>query len=265
MAALAAGLLVGFHSLTPGAAALDFNGRDFRGRDTGLRLSEAAVARWLEQNRHRPTALRAFVQRLPKGGDLHSHLSGAVYVEHYLEWAARDGYCVDPSVPTLLKPSDCTSGGKLIAASELVKKPAVYDRFINLWSTRNLPFAGRSGHDQFFQAFAGIDLISGSISRQDDMVAEVANRAASQHVFYLELMITVQGSGVRKLGQQVGWNGDFARTRQQLLDQGLLDLVRQGDQDLQTIRREAATTMGCGTPQAQPASRGGVCPIPLCL
>ncbi|MFN6132863.1 MAG: adenosine deaminase [Synechococcaceae cyanobacterium] len=257
MAALAAGLLMGFHSLSPSAAARDlnggdFNGRDISGRDASLRPSEAAVARWLEQNRHRPTALRAFVQRLPKGGDLHSHLSGAVYAEHYLEWAARDGYCVDPAGPTLVKPSDCSSGGSLFAASELVKKPAVYDKFINLWSTRNLPFAGRSGHDQFFQAFAGFDLISGSLSRQDDMVAEVANRAASQHVFYLELMITVQGSGVRKLGQQVGWNGDFARTRQQLLDQGLLDLVRQGDQDLQTIRREAASTMGCGTPQAQP-------------
>ena len=245
LAAMAAGLLVGFHSLIPTASARDLPGRDLSGR-------EAAVAQWLEQNRDRPTALRAFVQRLPKGGDLHSHLSGAVYAEHYLEWAARDGYCVDPSVPTLVKPSDCTTGGSLFAASELVKKPAIYDKLINLWSTRNLPFAGRSGHDQFFQAFAGFDLISGSLSRQDDMVAEVANRAASQHVFYLELMITLQGSGVRKLGQQVGWNGDFARTRQQLLEQGLLDLVRQGDQDLQTIRRETATTLGCGTPRAQP-------------
>jgi adenosine deaminase/adenosine deaminase CECR1 len=247
MAAAAAGLLVGFHGLTPHAAA-----RDLPGRDPALRTSEAAVAQWLEQNRHRPTALRAFVQRLPKGGDLHSHLSGAVYAENYLEWAARDGYCVDPAVPTLVKPSDCNAGGTLFAASELVKKPTVYDKFVNLWSTRNLPFAGRSGHDQFFQAFAGFDLISGSLSRQDDMVAEVANRAASQHVFYLELMITLQGGGVRKLGQQVGWNGDFARTRQQLLEQGLLELVRQGEQDLQTIRREASTTMACGTPQAQP-------------
>ncbi|MFN7900716.1 MAG: hypothetical protein ACK5N0_13830 [Synechococcaceae cyanobacterium] len=99
---------------------------------------------------------------------------------------------------------------------------------------------------------AGFDLISGSLSRQDDMMAKVANRAASQHVFYLELMITLPGGGVRKLGQQVGWNGDFARTRQQLLKQGLLELVRQGEQDLRTIRREAATTMACGTPQAQP-------------
>jgi adenosine deaminase/adenosine deaminase CECR1 len=32
----------------------------------------------------------------------------------------------------------------------------------------------------------------------------------------------------------------------------LLELVRQGEQDLQTIRREASTTMACGTPQAQP-------------
>jgi hypothetical protein len=245
--ATAAGLLVGLHALSPQAAA-----DDLRGRDRALQPSEARVALWLERNRERPTALRAFVQRLPKGGDIHSHLSGAVYAEHYLEWAAQDGYCVDPAVPTLVKPSECDRGGTLFPAADLMKKATVYDKFVNLWSTRNLPFAGRSGHDQFFQAFAGFDLISGSLSRQDDMVAEIANRAASQHVHYLELMLTLKGGEVRKLGQQVGWSGDFPRMRQQLLDQGLLDLVRQGDQDLRTLQRETASTLGCGTERAQP-------------
>jgi adenosine deaminase/adenosine deaminase CECR1 len=242
-----AGLVVGVHGLSLSAAARDLNG----GART-LRSSEAAVAQWLEQNRDRPTALRAFVQRLPKGGDIHSHLSGAVYAEHYLDWAARDGYCVDPAVPTLVKPSDCGQASTHFPASELVKKTAVYDKFVNLWSTRNLPFAGRSGHDQFFQAFAGFELISSSLSRQDDMVAEVANRAASQHVFYLELMLTLKGSEVRKLGQQVAMTGDFAQMRQRLLDLGLMDLVQQGNQDLSAMNREVANTLGCGTAQAQP-------------
>lgn len=245
--AAATSCLVGFHALTTNAAA-----RDLNNGGVALRPAEAAVARWLEQNRDRPTALRAFVQRLPKGGDIHSHLSGAVYAEHFLDWAARDGYCVDPAVPTLIKPSDCGKASTFFPASELVKKTAVYDKFINLWSTRNLPFAGRSGHDQFFQAFAGFDLISSSLSRQDDMVAEVANRAASQHIFYLELMLTLKGSEVRKLGQQVAMTGDFAQMRQRLLDLGLLDLVQQGNQDLSNLNREVANTLGCGTAQAEP-------------
>ena len=28
---------------------------------------------------------------MPKGGDLHSHLSGAVYAESYIQWAAAKG------------------------------------------------------------------------------------------------------------------------------------------------------------------------------
>ena len=33
------------------------------------------------------TALRAFLRRMPKGGDLHTHLSGAVYAERFIAWS----------------------------------------------------------------------------------------------------------------------------------------------------------------------------------
>jgi len=217
-----------------------------------VRPSEAAVSAWLENNRHRPPSLRAFVQRMPKGGDIHSHLSGAVYAEHYLKWAAADGYCVDPKGPALVKPSACGQNPSYFAASDLLQRPNTYAALVNLWSTRNLPFAGRSGHDQFFDAFSGFDLISSSLTRQDDMVAEVANRAASQHINYLELMLTIQGSPVRTLGRTVGWTGNFAQMRQQLLALGLNNLVAQGSQDLATLNAEVAKTLGCETPMPQP-------------
>ena len=34
-----------------------------------------------------PAALAAFLKAVPKGGDLHNHLTGAVYAETYLDWA----------------------------------------------------------------------------------------------------------------------------------------------------------------------------------
>ncbi len=214
--------------------------------------SEARLQQWLDQHQDRPGVLRAFVQRMPKGGDIHSHLSGAVYAENYLNWAAADGFCVDPSGPSLVKARDCGREARFFPARELMLKPTIYSQFVNLWSTRNLPFVGRSGHDQFFDAFAGFDLISSSFSRQDDMVAEVANRAASQEVFYLELMLTMQGSAVRKLGQQMGWRGDFAQMRQRLLGLGLMELVAKGSRDMATLHREVAKTLACDTPRAQP-------------
>ncbi|MEH2205017.1 MAG: adenosine deaminase [Nostoc sp.] len=214
--------------------------------------SEAETASWFEAHRTQPGALRAFVQRMPKGGDIHSHLSGAVYAEHYLEWAATDGYCVNPKAGALVEPKACGQDSSYFPASELLNRTSVYDSLINRWSTRNLQFAGKSGHDQFFEAFSGFGPISDSMSRRDDMVAEIANRAASQHITYLELMLTVQGSEVRQLGREVGWNKDLQEMHRQLLKRGLSKLVTLGNQQFAQLEREVSKTLGCGTPSAQP-------------
>lgn len=214
--------------------------------------SEEKAAQWFEAHRQRPTLLRAFVQRMPKGGDIHSHLSGAVYAEDYLRWAAADGYCVDPQGPALVEPSACGQDSRYFPASELFNRTATYDALINLWSTRNLPFAGQSGHDQFFEAFAGFSDISSELARQDDMVASVANRAAKQYIAYLELMMTVQGSEVRQLGRAVGWQDDFAQMQRQLMDSGLMDLVAVGAEEMAKLEGQVAQNLGCGTAAAQP-------------
>ena len=40
-------------------------------------------------------ALRAFLEKMPKGGDLHLHLSGAVYAETLVDEAVADHLCFD--------------------------------------------------------------------------------------------------------------------------------------------------------------------------
>jgi Adenosine deaminase len=239
------GLLVGSSLVVSSVAAQD-------AIPSSLRRSEAQAASWLERHRDSPPAVRAFVQRMPKGGDIHTHLSGAVYAEHYLEWAAADGYCVDPVAIKLVPPQDCRKAPNYFPALELFKRSSLYDALVNRWSTRNLAFAGKSGHDQFFQAFEGFDLISSSPSRRGDMVAEVANRAASQHISYLELLLTTQGSATQQLARSVGWQQTFAETRRQLLEKGLLKLVSDGKQELDQLESRTAKALGCGTPKAQP-------------
>ncbi len=217
-----------------------------------LRPSSASVATWLENHRDRPPAIRAFVQRMPKGGDIHSHLSGAVYAEHYLDWAIADGYCIDPTAIRLVLPQDCAKSPNAFPAAELFKRTGIYDALVNQWSTRNLPFAGKSGHDQFFQAFEGFDPISSDLARLDEMVAEVANRAAAQHTSYLELLLTFQGSKVRQLAKGMTETRDFAVMRQAFLDKGLMALVQKGQQELDTLESATAATLNCGTAKAQP-------------
>ena len=216
-------------------------------------LSEAPAAAWLERHREQPAALRQFVQRLPKGGDLHTHLSGAVYAERYLQWAMEDGYCVDAATIQLVAPQDCGKTNTSFPAAELFQKRSVYQALIDRWSLRNLAFAGRSGHDQFFQAFAGFDQLSAAPSRKGDMVADVANRAASQVILYLELLITTQGREVKKLAESLEWkNGNWADMRRQLLQQGLPTLVSQGSRELAQMEEQRVRSLGCASAAPQP-------------
>ena len=63
---------------------------------------------WFEKFKDRPVMLRQFLQLMPKGADLHSHLSGAVYAETYLDIAKNLNYCIDSSTYRLY-PSPCKS------------------------------------------------------------------------------------------------------------------------------------------------------------
>src|SRR5712692_7132270 len=80
------------------------------------------------------TALRAFLHRMPKGGDLHTHLSGAVYAERFIAWAAQQDLCVDLQNVVLAK-SQCDRAGA-VPASDAMRDQKLYDRLVNAFSTR---------------------------------------------------------------------------------------------------------------------------------
>ena len=73
----------------------------------------------LESIKEQPLLLRQFLQRMPKGGDLHNHLSGAVYAESYLRWAAQDGKCIDSGGVITLPP--CEPAGQSEAVREYLR------------------------------------------------------------------------------------------------------------------------------------------------
>ena len=57
--------------------------------------AEQRTLRAFEQARKNPLELRVFLQGMPKGGDLHLHLSGGtVYSETLIRDAVQDGLCV---------------------------------------------------------------------------------------------------------------------------------------------------------------------------
>ena len=56
---------------------------------------EREVRDHMESIRGDSTALQAFLRDMPKGGDLHSHTSGAITTEKLIQWGAEDGACVN--------------------------------------------------------------------------------------------------------------------------------------------------------------------------
>ena len=213
---------------------------------------EQAASAWVERNRDQPGRLRTFLKAMPKGADLHSHLSGAVFAEEYLQWAAEDGYCLEHQSLRLIAPEQCSRNPSLLPAARVVQDGKLYGQVLDQWSTRDVSGGGHAGHDDFFEAFAGFSALSSQPSRQGSMVAAVANRAAAQSIRYLELMITVNGDPVRTLGRTIPWTGSLEAAHSALLGRGMPSLVSDGRQQLEALSRATQKTLGCGSASAQP-------------
>ena len=214
-------------------------------QDAGKAAERAAA--WFESHSDRPTMLRAFLHRMPKGGDIHTHLSGAVYAESYIDWAEKDGLCLATATDVLVAPP-CHPGDQPVA--EALSSSQAYELFIDRLSVRNVSLSNRSGHDQFFSTFAAFGAIS---SRHDDMLAEVSSRAASQHIFYMETMLSVPSAGLREAldGAQTqgafgdGWQEDLAGSHAALLDNGLARAVTASSNALDTMEQGTRQLMAC--------------------
>src|SRR5260221_42785 len=113
---------------------------------------EQKTARYFESVRNQPLLLHAFLQQMPKGGDLHNHLSGAVYAESYIKWAAQDGLCVDSNALALTQPPCDPANGKPSATAAL-QDPTLYGHLLDAFSMRQFHSGPESGHDHFFATF----------------------------------------------------------------------------------------------------------------
>ena len=67
--------------------------------------AEQKTARYLDSIRQQPSLLLAFLHDMPKGGDLHNHLGGAVYAEDLIDFAASDNFCIDRTTSQLAQPA----------------------------------------------------------------------------------------------------------------------------------------------------------------
>jgi adenosine deaminase len=215
---------------------------------TPAATGEAVTARYFDSIRRNPSLLLAFLAEMPKGGDLHNHLSGAIYAESFLRWAADDGLCVATATMSIVGGTCDASIGRP-PATDVVRNGTQFGQAIDAMSMRHWD-PSLNGHDHFFATFAKFGPLA---SRAGDMLAEVAARAAAEHVTYLELILTPDGGAGGARGMAAGWDPDFAAMRDRLLAAGFRDAVvtaARGRLDQAEAREREL--LKCGTAQPHP-------------
>lgn len=189
-----------------------------------------------------------FFADLPKGGDLHNHLSGAVTTEFLIELAAGDGLCITTDTTTAVPPP-CGPGTR--PAADAVTDAAFRRQVIQAWSMQDFPADG-NGHDHFFATFGKFGEVTWR--HPGRMLAEVANTAARQNQFYLETMISPASGQARTLADRVGYDADLDRMHDKLLADGGLDaVVRQARADADATDTEFRAAAHCDTPRPDAA------------
>ena len=208
---------------------------------TASAQSEQRTAAYFESIRKSPPKMLAFLLKMPKGGDLHNHLSGAIYGERYIQWAAEKGLCINArtmvlAVPT--SPDKCAT--EQVPASTALKDSVLYRQMIDAWSMRNGQLSGQSGHDHFFDAFGSFS--AATFNNSGKMLAEAVKSAARGNVSYVELMLTPDGNATgvlsSQIGERVGWDENFEGTLSKLKANGIADAATLGVKNLQAMEEE---------------------------
>jgi hypothetical protein len=224
-------------------------------RSTQRGSSEQRTARYFEAIRTSPPEKLAFLLKMPKGADLHNHLSGSIYAERYIEWAAANDLCINTVTMTLSMPppnSNCDPKSAQPPASTALTNGVLYRQMIDAWSMRNWQLSGQSGHDHFFDAFGRFG--AATYNQSGRMLAEAVKSAARGKVLYVELMLTPDGTptGVmsNQIGAAVGWDGNLESTFNKLKSNGITNAAALGVKNLQDMEAEKDRLLNCDTPDA---------------
>lgn len=208
-----------------------------------------------EQAKKNEVELRVFVQEMPKGGDIHNHLFGAVYAESWIRYAEEDGMCIDKDLLMIRFPTSEGCKLPLVVASDALNDQNLRNELIDRFSLRDFePSPGWGGHDQFFRTFGSMAAMP---ARFGDMVADSANLAGRQNVAYLELLHTMElFETILPMVAALPMTGDADADYKTLMDsefgQELPNMVARAITDTDSAMAKVNSLLECGTENAQP-------------
>ncbi len=209
------------------------------------------------------TTLRNFLKDMPKGGDLHVHLSGAVYAERYIEWAVADKLCLRLSDNAIVSPP-CDPPAKLpsdpqpktVPMQGIADDQAARDRIVNSLSMRNfVPTPTEpTGHDHFFATFGRFSAVSGP--RFNDEVVELLPYYQDQAAQYVELMTSFSGFNERQqMVAAIKGKADPKDKLEALEKAGLAAFVAGKKAELDNSVEDIERKRGCDSARSKPGCR----------
>lgn len=201
-----------------------------------------------ESVRHDPLLLRRFLEQMPKGGDLHNHLSGTVYGETYVRLAAADGLCIDK--PTLTYTACRKDSKTQVPAAKALTDNGLYRDMLDAMSMRQFRAIDESGHDHFFATFPRFSAISRK--HVPEMLTDVVSRFARENVDYVESLFGQDLGAARALGKALKPGLSFEVMRDALLKGGAADAVKTSRTTIDNAEAGLRKQLKCGTDDAQP-------------
>ncbi|KQQ91732.1 adenosine deaminase [Massilia sp. Leaf139] len=141
--------------------------------------------------------LTMFFTQMPKGGDLHHHYSGAIYVEQYLDFLDRQGLCVNKQTYRIEtdKAVIATERAKpakertCLNSAEVYADDHTWRELVQRWSNKDFDNHGvlNPPPDRlFFQTFGYFGPVSNANFAEG--LQELKKRAIAENVSYIETM-----------------------------------------------------------------------------
>jgi adenosine deaminase len=204
-------------------------------------LAAVVTSAAFEGGREDRSQLRALLLRMPKGGDLHVLLPGAVYAERLIGWAAARNLCVDLTKISLLEELQCGRPG-VVPVRDAYRDQGLYDRLIDSISLRGAPSVPASKTD-YYETFTKLSHVVGP---RKEMTTDQLRAYEHQNVQYAEFMTSFFCWGDRdKFIEAIAGEADDAGKLAALRASGLDDCVMAQRNELTAVIAKVKNELAC--------------------
>jgi adenosine deaminase len=163
--------------------------------------NEAATARHyaalIAGDQPKLAELTMFFTQMPKGGDLHHHYSGSIYVEQYLDFLDKQGLCVNKQTYRIetdkaaiaLERAKPARERSCLSSAEVYADDHTWRELAQRWSAKDFNNHGATQPPPdrlFFQTFGYFGPVSNANFKEG--LQELKKRAIAENLSYIETM-----------------------------------------------------------------------------